>query len=643
MTSKFGYAGIILNLDLSLASTKQVPTDYYSERFIGGKGIATKIYWDEVNPEVNSLDPENRLIFITGPLAGIPGLSASRCVICGKSPVTTPEYFYFGYLGGKWPSQLKFAGYDGIIIQGKSEKPVYLLIKDGKPELRDASHLWGKNSIEVRNTLKSELGNSAGVLSIGPAGENLVSLATMLAEDDSTSTGFGAVMGSKKLKAIVILGGNSRPVIARPEKLQDLIKYCRKLKPDGSADFFKWLQLPKPFENMKIQHCFGCLSGCSRATYKASNGDEGRLFCHAGVFYKWLALNYYKEPNEVSFYATRLCDSYGIDIKAVHMIIEWLSKCYGSGILTDDNTGIPLSMLGSLEFIETLVRKISFREGFGNILAQGIHKAAAYVGNKANELISDNVDKTGQDHAYCPRRYIITGIFYAMEPRQPVAQLHAVSRLVVKWMNTLNGLEGSYLSSEVFRGISRKFWGSEIACDFSTYEGKAQAARMIQDREYAIECLILCNQLWPMMDVEFSESHVGDSTLESQIFSAVMGNDVNEEGFYQIGERILNLQRAILIREGHKGRHDDKIAEFNYTVPVGHDHMNPQCLVPGKDGKPISRKGAVVDRKKFNQMLDEYYHLRAWDVSTGLQTETKLIDLGLSDIARELKQRGQVL
>ena len=148
------------------------------------------------------------------------------------------------------------------------------------------------------------------------------------------------------------------------------------------------------------------------------------------------------------------------------------------------------------------------------------------------------------------------------------------------------------------------------------------------------------------MDVEHSEDHVGDPTLESKLYSIVTGNEVDEEGLYRIGERVFNLQRAILVREGHRGRKDDRLAEFNYTVPLeaGYpESINPECLVPGKDGEPISRKGAVIDREKFERMLDEYYQLRGWDIRTGLQTKAKLGELRLEDVAGDLEKRGLIL
>jgi aldehyde:ferredoxin oxidoreductase len=635
-----GYAGKILFVDLSSGRMHETPTAIYAERFVGGKGIAAKIYWDGVSPEVSALDPENRLVFMTGPLAGVPGLSGSRWEICGKSPATTPEHFYSSCLGGRWGAQLKFAGYDGIVVQGRSASPVYLFIQPGRAQLRDASSLWGKNTVEVRGLLKGELGSTVGVVATGPAGDNLVSMATVLAEDDSCGTGFGAVMGSKRLKAIAVGGQRGKLSVANPRALSELVNGLRELRVDKVMRFLRWATSPQPDKRMKQQICYGCLYGCHRASYRSADGDEGKFFCLPADFYKGRALTFYGEPNEVPFHAARLCDKYGLDAKVLRGMFEWLSRCYKAGILSDTNTGIPLSTLGSLEFIETLVRKISLREGFGDVLARGIRRAAETVGRGAKEMITDYIDKGDQISTYGPRMFIGTGLFYIMEPRQPIQQLHAISRVMQKWINWRSGCEGAYMSPEVIRAIAKRFWGSEVAADFSTYEGKALAARMIQDREYAIDCLILCDKVWPIMDVERSEDHVGDPAHEAKVYSAVTGNEIDEEGFRRIGERVFNLVRAIFAREGHVGRRDDTLSEFNFTVPLETDTANPECLVLGKDGTPLSKKGAVVDRKKFEDMLGEYYQLRGWDVSTGLQTKSTLQEIHLGDVAASLEQKG---
>ena len=248
--------------------------------------------------------------------------------------------------------------------------------------------------------------------------------------------------------------------------------------------------------------------------------------------------------------------------------------------------------------------------------------------------------RTGEEWVYDPRMFITTGIFYAMEPKRPIQHLHEISWLIAQWVAWKNGAENAYVSSDVVRSVARRFWGSELAGDFSTYEGKALAAKKIQDRQYVKESLILCDYSWPIAHVRYSEDHLGDPSIESKIFSAVVGKEVDEEGLYRIGERVFNLQRAILAREGHRGKESDTLPEFSYTMPLQQTEHNPDCLLPGKDGEPITRKGKVVEKDKFEVMMDEYYSLRGWDAASGLQTETKLKQLDLQDVAADLLSRG---
>jgi len=629
----FGYAGGILRTDLSSRSTTVVSTTDYAS-FLGGRGIAAKIYWDEVSPETNALDAGNRLIFAIGPLAGLHALGTSRWTVCGKSPLSTPEHFCYSNLGGRWGAELKFAGYDAIVVQGKSDKPVYLYIHDGVAELKDASALWGKGTVETREILKGELGSSVKVVAIGPAGENMVTTASLLADNDASgSGGLGAVMGSKRLKAVVVKGTRKGVKIAQPERLRELTRYFRGL---GKGVFIAWgTDFMVTGAKAKKDPCYGCLGNCLRVMYRGEDGRRGKFMCQSAAFYQLWAYRYYGEQNDVPFYANRLCDDYGLDTWALEAMLAWLYRCYRAGLISEENIGLPMSKLGSLEFIETLVRMISLREGFGDILAQGLDKAVNATGSEAASQVR-HIDP------YEPRLYITTALLWAMEPREPIQELHEVGLPLAQWVSWAKGIEGAYVSSDVVRAIAKRFWGNEAAADLSTCEGKAVAGKRIQDRQYAKECLILCDWVFPVMDSKNTEDHVGDPSLESKILSAVTGDEVDEQSLYRIGERVFNLQRAILVREGHRAREDDKLPDEWHTMPLKKGVLDPECLVPGKHGEVTSRIGAVVDRQEFEKLKDEYYQLRRWDIVTGLQSRGILEELGLKDIAEDLEPRGLI-
>ncbi len=639
MAEQFGYAGRILRVDLSTGNINTSSTSEYADAFLGGRGIAAKIHWDEVPPDADAFDPENRLVIMTGPLCGIPGLAGSRWQVSGKSPIL--NRFSYCNLGGAWGARLKSAGYDGLVIHGKADSSVLLLIDDDKIEIQDASHLTGKGAVHTRKILKAEHGKSYGVMAVGPAGENLVRFATLLADSDSSgSGGMGAVMGSKKLKAVLVRG-NGKTAIADRERLRELRKIIKRLKFDLSS-LPTMITASVPAERLKKDICFGCINGCVRETYAPEDGPAGKFMCQSAIFYEVRAQRFYGKSTEVPYQANKMCDDFGMDTRVVETMIMWLSRCYKSGILTEQDAGLPFTKIGSLEFIETLLKKLSFREGFGDVLAEGTNRAAETIGMDSDRLITEYMVKTGENELYGPRLYITTGLFYAMEPRQPIQQLHEISAQGMMWAAREMGLFDHYMTSDVLRKIGRRFWGSGIAADFSTYEGKAKAASLIQDRQYVKELLILCDFSWPIIHSPATDDHVGDPTLESQALAAVTGMDVDEAGLNRFGEKVFNLQRAILAREGHRGRAHDVIDAFNYSSPLRGDFGNPECLVPGKDGNPFARKGMVVERDVFEKLKDEYYEIRGWDVATGLQTRACLEGLGLGEVADGLDREGLI-
>jgi aldehyde:ferredoxin oxidoreductase len=232
----------------------------------------------------------------------------------------------------------------------------------------------------------------------------------------------------------------------------------------------------------------------------------------------------------------------------------------------------------------------------------------------------------------------MNGLLYALEPRQPIAMLHETSWLTGLWVMNQAKPESSPVTSKVFRAAATKFWGHEKAWDLTTHEGKARAAVNIMDRTYVKDSLLLCDSSWPIMVSWNTPDGVGDSTIESRIFSAVTGIEIDETGLNQYGERIFNLQRVVLLREGRRPKADDVPAEFNFTDPVETVFMNPDVIVPGLGKEVISRKGQTLDRDVFEAMRKEFYDLRGWDSESGLQKAETLEHLGLSDLVQDLKQ-----
>ena len=640
MKQKFyGWSGKILRVDLSQSKVVRQDTMEYVEQFLGGRGIATRIYWEEVGPEVGALDPENCLVFMSGTLVATGAQGATRMTVISKSPMLMPEGFCYGNLGGFFPPYLKRAGYDGIVITGRAERPVYLWIQDNHAEILDGSFIWGRGTYAVQKILKEKHGGNVRFVATGVSGENKCRNATVITDHEGSATGgFGAVMGSKNLKAIAVFG-TAKPAVARKKELTQLNRYITDISKRGT------LRMPVPKKQMqfvKTASCYQCGLECGRGLYRTTAGREEVRKCQAMALYMPYAGMRPDETIDTSLDATRICNDYGICTMEVQNILLWLDACYRSGILSDAVTGLTYSDIGSVDFIERLISMIAHRQGFGDILAEGIHRVGETLGQEAKAHYNEYTKAVGLNGAYTPREYPVTALLYGLEPRQPIAQLHDISHLIARWL--LHGIRPdlSPTTAEVFRKAIVKFWKHEKAWDMTTFEGKAEATIKIQDRTYSKDSLGLCDFGWPIMDSFNTDDHTGDPTLESRLLSAVTGMDTDEAGLDLYGERIFNLQRAVLLREGWKAKDDDAPADFNFTEPLVFDPLNPRLIVPGPTEEPVSVKGKVVDRGEFEAMRKEFYELRDWDSHSGLQKAVLLERLGLSDVAKELRKKALV-
>jgi aldehyde:ferredoxin oxidoreductase len=262
-------------------------------------------------------------------------------------------------------------------------------------------------------------------------------------------------------------------------------------------------------------------------------------------------------------------------------------------------------------------------------------RASKLLGEKSRNITANMLTHSGRAIAYGPKVFSMSAVVYATEPRPFITELHEICEPLTKWaMWYLSKDEKSYVSTEVLRNISKAFWGSKKAVDFSTYEGKALAAVKVQNRQYIKESLNLCDFAWPVYDPADKADHVGDPTLEAQLFFAVTGKEFGEEEFDIIANRLFTLNRMILVREGRKGREDDVLPDFMFIereemIADVFGMYNPELFLPGKGDEVISRKGKAVDKKEFGEMMDEYYLLRGWNVQTGLPEKETLQKLGL--------------
>ena len=646
MKTLYGWTGKLLHVDLTDRTMTERNTLEYADRFIGGKGIGEKVYWDALSTQRDAFHPDAPLIVMTGPLAATSAPSASRWLMCGKSPSLYPENFASTNLGGFFGAELKKAGYDGLIIQGIASGRVYLSMNNEKVEIKDASHLWGLPTRKTMEVIRSDMGKQVKILTTGIGGENAVRFATVATDaGGSGSMGFGSVMGSKNLKAIAVSGTGSIPV-AHPDTINEIRQKIKKMTGEGYFNLYGTAPPLPETDIVKQVHCHGCPQGCWRSLYRAASGEEGIRKCQASFFYSLWDKKRHGDLTKATFLATSLANDYSLCSMELPGILIWLERCLENGIISEKEMELPMNKAGTVEFVEAFIKKISTREGFGNVLAEGVMRAADTIGKGAKELALDHFTQAGRGIAYGPKVFSTAALIYATEPRPSITELHEICGPLTKWAlwYTTQGTF-SYVSTDVIRKIAKRFWGGEEAVDFSTHTGKPIAAVNIQNRQHAKDSLILCDFAFPIFDDASSEDHVGDPTLESRLFTAVTGKEMDEKELNGAGERIFNLYRAILLREGRNGREDDYLpdSQFAERVEPGYDAFvmfNPDLYLPGSGNQVLSRLGKALKRDEFEQMRQEYYKLRGWDVSTGLLKKETLVALNLSDLVEPLKGKA---
>lgn len=648
MEKVFGWAGRILRVNLNDCSVSDISTMQYAHLFIGGRGIASRMYWEEITSDTGAFDVKNHLFFMNGPLCGTQAPAASRWIVLGKSPMAVPEQYAFGNFGGRFGATLRWTGLDGLDITGASKKPLILVIEPaGKCSFEDATYLWGKNAYETIASLEKRFGDKACVAAIGKAGEAKVRFATIIGSGGVSATkGFGAVMGSKNIKAIVVRSESVQLAVAYPESFQKVKEEITNLWKDESSGRY-WNEIViEDTEKIKNAYCYSCPGICRRGVYQDKKGVKGyRKSCVSAYFYSKQEMDRIGKMADATFYATQLANTHGLCILELRFLVTWLPEALKRGVIDSKETGLNPDEVGTTEWIETLVNLIINRKGIGDLLAEGSRRSTKELG--VEDLIEGLVTKTGFDaDYYSPRLFITNAVFYATEPAYPITQLHRVSFPMVKWMVWM-GTEGmmGFLTTEKLRHLAKVFWGDEKAAEFDSPDKKGAAAVRIQNRAYAMENFILCEWFWP---IDFSgnvETGVGDPSLEARLFSAVTGEDMDENDFLRSGERCANLCRAIYLREGRRGRIDDVLEEFNFTRPLQMQDppvglFNPELMMPGKNGKLFTCKGATVKRDIFQRVMDDYYNARGWDIETGLFTKVGLKNLDLEDIIPKLEEKG---
>jgi aldehyde:ferredoxin oxidoreductase len=534
--------------------------------------------------------------------------------------------------GAYWGPEVKYAGYDHIVIQGKSERPSYLWIKDGVVEIRDAGHLWGKDTRETQKAIQQELGDpEIKVVCIGPAGERLVRFACLITEtgDAAGRTGMGAVMGSKNLKAIAVRGSGGVRV-ARPEELLELstkvihemrehpayqelsnwgdvrfqtVMYDLSFFPVGYFEDVHWEEIiqgyqgPAFVEKYKIRNmgCFCCPNRCMNFLAVPGIG-KGVASCEP---FSGFTGGVWNLDMDVFWEATVLNNRLGMDHTETSASIGLLMELYHDGIITSKDTdGIAMDR-GSKEAILTTIRKIGAREGYGDLLAEGQKAFAASIGPEAVEKL-DQV-KGLAPHPYEFRAFKASALGQAVGHRGDPLPLRS-ALLEVDWHN----------APEWFQKVAKEQFGSEEAAIPSSYKGKPLATIISEHMERVPDSLGVCKWLYGLFIFQ-------DVEMATRYFNLVTGKDWEVDQLLKVSERVRNLERMFDVRQG-LSRADDSLPKKFFEQPLSKGRY----------------KGEVLDREKFEQMKDEYYELRGWDKKTGIPTREKLEELDLKDVADEV-------
>jgi aldehyde:ferredoxin oxidoreductase len=613
----YGWMGKFLRVNLTKSKITVENLDpKIAKDFIGARGMGVKYLYDEIDPKVDALSPDNKLLMVTGPLTGTGAPAANRYMVVTKSPLTGA--IAESSAAGNFATSLKYAGYDMIIFEGKSKKPTYLWIDDDKVELRDAKHLWGRTAYETETRVINETAPDAKVACIGPAGENLVRFACVVNDIGRTAgrSGVGAVMGSKNLKAVAVRGTKGVKVadkvgfyntmidcykaldieyvqrfheLGTPSVMEDSVAPLGALPTRNyqSGVFESWEKIKGEVHSDTISvrkrmgvACPACPVACGR-TSRVTDPDFAGV--GAGPEYETTGLfgaNCGVSNLNAIAKANYICNEMGMDTISTAGTIACAMELYEKGYLPKKDIGMPLNF-GDAHTMVEMTEKIALREGFGDILAEGAYRVAQKYGHP--ELFMGV--KKQEFPSYECRALLGMALGFATQNRGADhirGEVHDVEMYGCYWWRVTRD-----------RNIEK--------VNPLTWEDKPLLAKEIQDWFAMIDSCGMCNF---MFFLALDEDHC------RKLLETATGVDLGgHEGFMRTGERIFNLERLFNLKAGFTGKDD--------TLPK---RMLKEPMPEGP------AKGQVVP---LDKMLPEYYRLRGWD-SNGVPTPEKLKELGLA-------------
>ncbi|MGQ9500779.1 MAG: aldehyde ferredoxin oxidoreductase N-terminal domain-containing protein [Anaerolineae bacterium] len=644
-----GWAGKILDVDLTSGQIGWRDTHRYTRDYLGGRALASRIAWDELPDGIDAFDPENRIIITTGPLTGTLAPTSGRTVMSGLSPRLYPKTWYtHSTLGGWFGAEMKYAGFDGIVIRGRALRPVYLEIRDGNARLVDAGELWGMDARQTQIILKDRMGPQTQILAIGPAGENLVRFSTVQHAEDNAAghSGFGAVWGSKNLKAITVRGTNG-VAVAHPERLiREVLELgTYRIAPFSGALYTSLYTKTKTVREHRPVCSQACTFNCQVGNYgKASDGRRIPGHCVGGI--AWMTPDFLKAthysgggveiPPARNFGMCEeaelheLCNSLGLDSWFRLVMQPWFVRCQQLGV--HQIRGYTFDP-NDVSWFGQFMRDLAYRRGLGAIFADDLMRAMDELeGELPEELIALGrrlefafgfpAHREGRfwDEEPLPF-WVISAMMYASETRDPTIGGHHSSLLLADFM-----LADREVSRRQFRILSEKVWGYPDALE-PTFEHKAPVAIWSQHQHMLIDSFPLCDFSFPRIIVppESREEWLamddltGDLDIDLRLFAAVTGVELSRAEVFSIAERAFTLERLMLARAGRHRRMEEQWLAPHFMLP---------CRVDG----------TRIDPAGFSRILDEYLVARGWDLEYGWPKAETLKRLGLDDTIPMLEE-----
>lgn len=639
-----GWMGRLLDVDLTTGAVGERDTMAYVGDYLGGRAIAARIAWDEIPAGIDAYDPRNLILILTGPLTGTLAPTSGRTLMSGVSPRTYPRPWYtHSTLGGWFGSELKYAGYDGIILRGRADAPVYLEIRDSGARLRDAGDLWGLGARATQLVLSRRLGPRAQTLAIGPAGERLVRLATVQHAEENAAghSGFGAVWGSKRLKAIVARGAGAVSVAQPQDLLREMLAAgTMNLAPSTAVARRRPRDVRRPVCSQ------ACAYNCFVGGYnRASDGRLSPCHCIGSVWARkrGLAATAYQgggvtvppAPNfsydtEVALHER--CNDLGLDLWFRLVMHPWFVRCTELGVRTIRGCEIAPH---DPHWFASFMAHLAYREGLGDLFAEDLRRAMdALEGELPGELVALGRELEF-DFGFPAHRegrfwdeeplpfWVISAMLHAGEGRDPTIGAHQSGLLLADLV-----LADRERAFRQFRRLSERVWGDPEALE-PTFEGKAPVAVWMQDQHMLIDSLPLCDFAFPQLMRPFDSEEdwreasdiVGDLEMPARLLRAVTGADLSDADLIAAARRAVHLERALLARAGRQRSMEEGLAA-HFRLPCRAD-------------------GTFLDEAGFARLLDAYYAARGWDLMRGWPTAPTLAAFGLTDVARELERYGK--